>query len=95
MTWQTAQAEAKRRLSLLPGPPDGRLDGLTVTLIEFETDQIAGLLAGGNSAMFQRMVNRALRRYMESRGAIVVERIITLQETMKWSRVAGWGHGVL
>jgi len=59
MTWQDAQAEAARRLSLLPAPPaPARLDGLTVTLIEFETDEIAGVLAGGNSATFQRMVKQ-------------------------------------
>ena|GEM_PF-3066866 len=87
MTWQDAQTEAARRLWLLPAPPPpARLDGLTVTLIEFETDEIAGVLAGGNSATFQRMVNRALRRRLESRGATVVVRIITLAETMRWIR---------
>jgi hypothetical protein len=66
MTWASAQTEATRRIALLPIPPDPTpLDGLTVTLLDFETDAVAGMLVGGNSAEFQQMVNRAASRALK------------------------------
>jgi len=87
MTWQSAQTEAKRRIGYLPIPPTGSLTGLTINLLAFETDAVAGFLAGGNSALFQWMVNRAAKRILEKRGATVKVRTVTLAETMEWNKV--------
>ena len=82
MTWKSAQHEAANRLAKLPIPADARLDGYTVTLIEFDADATAGLLVGGNSAEFQSMVNRALKKLLKKRGALVVFRRIKLSDTL-------------
>lgn len=79
MSWRDAQDEAARRLSRLHIPartslpdPTKDLHGVTVALIEFESDETAGLLVGGHSAAFQAMVNRAMKRALEKRGASVI-----------------------
>jgi len=71
---------------MLPIPLTGPLTGLTVTLLAFETDAVAGFTVGGNSAHFQWMVNRAAKRLLEHRGATVNIRTITMAETMQWQR---------
>ena len=87
MTWQDAKRESLHRILLLglPAPP-ARLDGLIVTLLEFQPREIAGFLVGGYSAEFQRNVNRAVRREMERRGAVVKLKRITVAESIRWAQ---------
>lgn len=87
MTWQLAQNDGLRRLALLglPAPP-ARLDGLTITLIDFDTRELCGFLIGGNSHEYQRNVNRAVKRALERRGATVKLRHIKLAEAVRWGR---------
>ncbi len=86
MTWQLCKSEALHRLLLLglPSPP-ARLEGLVVTLLEFENREITGFLVGGTSQDFQRNVNRAIRRELERRGAIVKVNRIKEYDTVRWT----------
>ena len=84
MSWLSAMKEAEQRMKKLPIPKEGSLAGLTVTLMDFETDSVAGGLVGGQSAMFQTMVNRAMTKLLKKRGAMVDVVVIKLDRAIKW-----------
>ena len=86
MSFAIATKEAENRVNHLPIPPaPERLDGLTVTLVNFETDGVAAGLVGGNSATFQRMINRAARQLLKDRGATVKLDLIKLDHAIQWA----------
>lgn len=87
ISWQECKKESLHRILLLgfPAPPV-RLDGLIVTLLDFESREIAGFLVGGYSAEFQQNVNRAVKRELERRGAIVKLKRITIAESIRWAQ---------
>jgi hypothetical protein len=86
MTWGNAVAEAHRRIAMLPIPPaPAPLDGLVLRLQDFETDAVAAILCGGNSADFQRMVNRAVLRTLRKRGAKVEVETVSFREVLTWN----------
>jgi len=86
MSYFSAVVEGERRIKLLPIPPEPvPLVGLEVTLINFETDSVAGGLVGGNSATFQTMTNRAMLKNLRKRGARVNLSTIKLDAILKWS----------
>lgn len=85
MTWQTAKAEADRRIAQLPLPPEpARLDGLKITVLDFDSDAVCLLLTGVQPVIFHKTVIRAMRRQLESRGAIVHFKMIPIADTMDW-----------
>lgn len=85
MSQISALVEANRRIQKLPIPPaPARLDGLTVTLMNFETDGVAGGMVGGNSATFQKMVNRAAIKMLKERGARVKLTTVKLDAVVRW-----------
>jgi len=85
MSNKNAVNDAINRINKLPIPPEPeRLDGLTVTLLDFETDGVTGGLVGGNSATYQRMVNRAGTKLLKRRGAIVKVTTVKLDAVLQW-----------
>ncbi len=85
MSWSSAVAEAERRIKKLPIPPEPTpLDGLEVTLINFESDSIAAGMVGGNSATFQAMTNRAAVKILKKRGARVNIVTMRMDNVLKW-----------
>ena len=86
MGYFSAVVEGERRIKLLPIPPEPTpLIGLEITLLNFETDSVAGGLVGGNSATFQAMVNRAIKKNLRHRGARVNLATVKLDSILKWN----------
>jgi hypothetical protein len=84
MTWQESQAEAAHRVAALPIPKDGPLDGLVLTLLEFESDELARYAIGLESARDQTYINRAIRRLLKPRGVLFRTRWIKMAATVQW-----------
>lgn len=86
MSFLNAKAEAQNRIARLPIPQgDEPLDGLTITLMNFENDTVAAGLVGGNSSKFQFMCNKAAAKLLKARGAEVQSLIVRLNSVVHWS----------
>jgi hypothetical protein len=86
MTWKHAQEEAQKRIAQLPLPPTGRLDGLEVNLLDFDSDAVCMLLTGEQPVIFHKTVIRAIKRDLEKRGASVFFRMVPLADTIEWKK---------
>lgn len=85
MSQRNAENEAARRISKMPIPPEPEhLQGCTITLLNFETDGVAGGLVGGNSATFQSMCNKAAKKMLKARGAQVKTVTVKLDTVVRW-----------
>jgi hypothetical protein len=85
MSWKDAQLEARRRIAAL-NLPEGNLDGVTVMIVDYESQEVFDFDGGMGSLKFHQMVIGAMFRFLKKRGAQVERPIVTLNQRV-WGKL--------
>lgn len=85
MSWQDATETAAQRMDLLR-LPDGKLEGFTVTLLDYADEEVFRYAGNARSLKYHRMVNQALWRLLKKRGVYINTKTLDWQDFLRVSR---------